>query len=427
MLSFPVSVIIYTVEMLISYVVFSYLGNRKQSAPVTLCFGFVLFLSGALVNVLFSNTMWINITYTAVINTVFARVGFEISWKASFLLAFLLDVISVAFELVSVLIFSSLLGVSLTEYNTDSSVLIIESATSKMLYFVVCILLLRLNRNAKTPLDRIPASFYFYPFCSLSAFVIFWYICRTDTVSETTNLLLSDLSIAFLGVSVSLFVTYRHNIERDNEFIRVKNENLRLQLEKDYYDILDRQNQELMLYAHDAKKHLSAIQHLNTDEQVGSYVQALSDELKTYTNTCRSGNKILDVIINKYATECKLHGITFQYDVKECNLLHVQEIDLVAILGNLLDNALNSASNSSEKNISIETTFRNAYHVIIVKNSCDAAPAVSGKRLLSMKGDGQIHGLGLKNVKRALEKYSGDYSWDYDNSKREFIVTAMLK
>lgn len=44
-----------------------------------------------------------------------------------------------------------------------------------------------------------------------------------------------------------------------------KGELSRLQIEQSYYQILEQQNQQLMMYAHDAKKHLTAIQDLNAD------------------------------------------------------------------------------------------------------------------------------------------------------------------
>ena len=59
----------------------------------------------------------------------------------------------------------------------------------------------------------------------------------------------------------------------------MKSELARLQTEQSYYQILEQQNQQLMIYAHDAKKHLAAIQALNDDPQIGNYVTALSQQL----------------------------------------------------------------------------------------------------------------------------------------------------
>lgn len=47
--------------------------------------------------------------------------------------------------------------------------------------------------------------------------------------------------------------------------MQVRSELSRIQSEKNYYQILEQQNQQLMIYAHDAKNHLAAIRSLNRD------------------------------------------------------------------------------------------------------------------------------------------------------------------
>ena len=93
-----------------------------------------------------------------------------------------------------------------------------------------------------------------------------------------------------------------------------------------YYQILDQQNQQLMIYAHDAKKHLAAIQALNDDPAIGGYVTKLSDQLRDYSRSCNSGNKLLDVMLHKYSIDCNMRGISFEYDVKVCNLTQLRRM-----------------------------------------------------------------------------------------------------
>lgn len=52
---------------------------------------------------------------------------------------------------------------------------------------------------------------------------------------------------------------------------------------------------------------------------------------------------MLDVMINKYVIDCKRRGIQFDYYLKSCKLKNLNDIDLVAILGNLMDNAVTAA------------------------------------------------------------------------------------
>lgn len=181
-----------------------------------------------------------------------------------------------------------------------------------------------------------------------------------------------------------------------------------------------------MLYAHDAKKHLAAIQALNEDPAIGNYVAKLSEQLNDYSKSRSSGNKLLDVMLNKYEIDCKMRGISFEYDVKTCNLSQLEDIDLVAILGNLLDNAVTASEKSAQKYISLSTVYRNRYSVMILVNSCDTPPKQSGNWLISTKSETGFHGFGLKSVAKAIEKYDGDYEWDYDADQQVFTFTVMV-
>ena len=427
MLSFSASLIVYLIEMLIAYSVLSVLGERRVPIPAVFLIGAGVFGSGAVVNVLFANTVWINALFTLFMVFLFAVLCFRIRLRTAAACSVLMDVLSLAFEFVTLFALSALFGTELTVYNDDTLVLVIATAISKTLYFVSCMALLRFLRKTGSRLDRIPLSFYLYPVLSILAFLVFWKLCTVESLSRLSRMLLAYTTLALLALPVILFITYRHTVERDSEYLRMKSENLRLQTEKSYYDILEHQNQQLMLYAHDAKNHLAAIQSLSNDPQIDEYVHKLSAQLKSYTNNCHSGNRILDVLIDKYVTESELRGVSFAYDVRLCNLSGVEDIDVVAILGNLLDNALAAAEKSREKSMSLETTWRNSYGVIVITNSCDEAPPSSGERLSSTKEEPKLHGFGLKSVQRTLKKYQGDFSWDYDAENHRFVVTVMVE
>ncbi len=180
-----------------------------------------------------------------------------------------------------------------------------------------------------------------------------------------------------------------------------------------------------MLYAHDAKNHLAAIQALNRDPRIDHYLAQLSQQLKDYTRNCHSGNQLLDVMLHKYIITCELRGIRFEYDIRSCNLSQLADIDLVAILGNLMDNAVSAAEQSEEKYISLSTCHRNSYSVIDLTNSCAAPPVQRGGRLLTTKADKLSHGFGMKSVEKTIRKYQGDFNWDYHAGEKRFTATVM--
>jgi len=425
MSNFTLYFIVYLFEMLISYIVFSTVSERKHNVFTILAIGLLVFEGGAIINILFSNTIWVNSIYTVLSTYLFAVLFFHIKYRSAAVYVILMSIFSAAFEFATIFAVSVVTGMKIADYDSNLSLLLMQAAVSKTLYLIACITLIHFQRR-KESVDNLPISFYFFPVCVVFTLIAFWYISARESLSDTNQLLLAVISIVLLGATVLMYITYRHSIEKDIEYIQVKNENDRLQTEKAHYDILERQNQQLMIYAHDTKNHLAAIQNLSTDSAIDGYIKTLLEQLHEYTANCHSGNKILDVIINKYITESDIRGIKFDFDVRSCALNRVDDIDLVSILGNLLDNALTAAEQSEEKYISFETTTRNSYNVVIISNSCDHEPKSREASLLTTKENKKLHGFGIKSVKKTLKKYCGDYNWDYDEAQHRFVATVMI-
>ena len=120
-----------------------------------------------------------------------------------------------------------------------------------------------------------------------------------------------------------------------------------------YYDILEKQNNNLRVYAHDAKNHLTAIKNLNTNPEIDTYISKMYERLTEYSKVSHSGNHTLDVVIDKYVAECDINNIAFEFDIKNNNLSGIENYDIVAILSNLLDNAVEAAKSCQRINGSI--------------------------------------------------------------------------
>lgn len=419
------SLCVYFVEMSISYIFFSNILEQRFSSPKCVIIGCGVFFIASTLNLLFNNNSAINGFVTYIAALIFALVCFRARIQQYIFYSAILVVSNAAFEITTIFISSYITGSGFRDYNNNLLLLLFETIISKALFFLFVLLMIKII-HPKGSFAKLPMSFFLYPVTATFCQIVFWHVCCQPDISYHIQLLLSLASGCLFISSILLFVTYSHQVKKDGEAMQVKSELSRLQVEKSYYQILDQQNQQLMLYAHDAKKHLSAIQALNDDPQIENYVAALSQQLADYSRNCHSGNKLLDVIIHKYTVDCKMRGIQFEYDVKVCNLSQLEDIDLVAILGNLMDNAVAAAENSTEKTVSLNTVHRNSYSVIILTNSCDTPPKQIGNRLLSTKPDSQSHGFGLKSVEKTIQKYQGDFEWNYDIGKKQFTITVMV-
>lgn len=425
MLNPLVSGAIYALEALIYFIFFSRVSNPRFPKWKCILIGLCLFEVGSTINISFHNTVFVNTFIIIPIITVFFKLCFEISIKVALLYSLVLDGLNFAIEIVVIYGFSSLLGIPTSEYQNNLIILFMETISCKSAFFMVCLMLS--NWVCKTIVRRIPLPLFAYPVCVTACLLVFSYINFSEILTKNGQILLAVTSGILLLSLIFLFSTFQHEIEKDGMLAMAQEENARLKTEKEYYDILERQNQNLMLYAHDARKHLNAICELSQDLRINEYAAQLCGELATYTQTCHSGNKMLDVMLNRYILDSELKGIRFDYDVKECQLLGLEDLDLVAILGNLMDNAITAASQSTEKRISLTTSVRNTYDVIVLKNSCDKSPQAQGEQLLSTKENPRFHGYGLKSVAKTVKKYNGDQYWSFDQENRTFTMTVILQ
>lgn len=302
----------------------------------------------------------------------------------------------------------------------------IDCSISKSLYFLTCLILSNFIKKEKSSI-KIPFALYIYPAVIVSALVLFWNICVDYDLSNMHQILLSIISVAMFFSAAILFIVYQDNVAKENQYLIFEQEIEKSNIDKKFYDILEQQNKELMIYAHDTKNHLNAIKALNNNEQIDEYLTKMTDELKAHSSTCHSGNHTLDVIINKYVTECEMKNIGFDFDIRLSNLKIADDYDLVTILGNVLDNAVESAYNAQDKNISLRTNKVNTYDSIIVTNSCDAPPQSVNGELKTTKKDKKSHGLGIQSVMKILKKYKGGLDWEYNSEEKQFTTTIILK
>lgn len=412
-------------EYLIIYNFYNQISTRKLSQLKCFFIGLALFESCAIINIIFSNTTWLNAIYNIGVYILFGLLCFNIKPNKAVFYSVGLNILCGALEFIAAFLISAVTktqtNTNLEEFNT----LIIGAAISKSLYLITCLLLIKIIIKDKSE-AKIPIALFIYPTIVICTLLLFWKFSVEFNVSKELQILLSAVSMLLFISVVILFLIYQHGIERENQLYSLHNEMEKIKIDRSYYDILQKQNENLLMYAHDAKKHLAAIESLNSNEQIAKYISTMTNELKSYSNICHSTNNALNVIIGRYITECEIKEINFSFDVHISSLNYIDDYDLVTVLGNLLDNALEAAEKSKEKIITLSTDHRNTYDVLILTNSCDEPPLANNKHLLTTKKNKNSHGIGIKSAKKALKKYNGDIEWDYDDKNNIFTLTVAI-
>lgn len=427
MLQAVVVAIVNVFEFLISYLFFKQQGEEKYKRWVGLSVGAGLALSATLVYYIVPYTVWINGLYFIATHFIFGFFMFHIRWSRVLFGSVVLEILSATLEFgtISRLAFFNERDMEYHLQTEHIAYFILVACISKLLYFLCSILLAQLVQREKMRI-RFPKVYYVYPFAVISALLLLWQLYVSVEIPSYYLFLFSLICLFLLLSVILLFVSYQSTVQKENTIRFLQSEAEKVETDQRYYSVLEKQNENLRIYAHDMKKHLNAIRALNQDAQIDSYLDQMSERLREYSQIGNSGNRMLDIICSKYAAECETKQIELHTDFRTANFTYIEDYDLVTVFGNLLDNAVEAAEKAEERYITVQTAQKNTYDVVVIKNSCAVPPHTENRELQTTKARRELHGLGLKSVAGVLQKYGGDYDWCFDSAKMQFCVTVMI-
>ncbi len=237
------------------------------------------------------------------------------------------------------------------------------------------------------------------------------------TLSEQTVLAIPDDTLymwtilaVVLMMSVLVFNINRQ-YEVEKELARLKSEQAEL-LERDYTAV-NRAYQVNAKLFHDFHNHIGVLRQFLTHEKYGEavrYLDELQAPVRNLTAAVWTGDETADYLINSKAAAAEADGIRFQVQVEFPRRTNIRSVDLCAILGNLLDNAIEAARQVPDPSgRTVTLTIRRIHQMLVIKveNSFAGAPVQEKGELKTTKTEGGLHGWGLKSAQTAAEKYDG--------------------
>ena len=234
------------------------------------------------------------------------------------------------------------------------------------------------------------------------------------------------MCVLFLVSTFVTYLLYNQTAKKESEVYILQSELERKEIDESYYKVLDYQNEKLRTLVHDEKNHLSIIKSLSSTDEIEKYIDRIYDDLDKYSTNGKTKNKMLDLILNKYKVLCEKENIDFYINIRTANLSYIENTDLTSLLSNILDNAIEAAKSTSEKMIDLSINRVNGSDMLTCVNSSDMKPVSVSGILKTTKSDKTFHGMGTKSIRRIVNKYRGEYEWDYDEMKKEFSVFIMF-
>lgn len=185
-----------------------------------------------------------------------------------------------------------------------------------------------------------------------------------------------------------------------------------IDMQKEYYDSLNGQMNEIRKIKHDVHHFIGVMSQL-VDEGKFHKLKMFLGEYCEKANMAQlpvfCENTVANSIIGYYYLRAKEYGITFESRCVFHRNTAISDSDLCIILGNALENAVYACrqmDNSKTRFVSIEAKTMKGNLLIRVKNSYNGEMQLDNGRYISSKG-GNTHGLGIENIKKVIEAYEG--------------------
>ena len=183
-----------------------------------------------------------------------------------------------------------------------------------------------------------------------------------------------------------------------------------------HYEAIKQSNFEIRRVRHDMRNHLLVIRDLaekSQKEELLKYIDSIYEQIESAAPPYRSGNEIADTIIADKASKAQKRGLVLSVS-GDLSGLDLEATDLVTILSNILDNAIEAVSRMYDRGLSdedktITLEFRKNRNFIVILQRNVSAVHIDVRNVRSSKGSPD-HGFGIYNIRKTVDKYGGEYN-----------------
>ena len=254
---------------------------------------------------------------------------------------------------------------------------------------------------------------------------IFFFAIEYDSIGTSQFVLCCVIFVLVIAAILLIenMVYYTFSERHKMEFLKMQNEAYENQSE-----IISQSESNIRAVKHDINNHIYSIISMyesNSMEQAREYAKEVLDKLNSNSNVAKSGNFIIDSIVNFKLRELSMTDADISVNIKVPQNINIVPYDLTVILGNLLDNAVKAVSeNESSKKLSLDISVSKGNLIVLIDNSYNGSLVVKDGILQSTKAKKEKHGMGISNVEKIAAKYGGEMYIDYND--KIFSVSVII-
>ena len=160
-------------------------------------------------------------------------------------------------------------------------------------------------------------------------------------------------------------------------------------------------------YRHDFRHHVALMREYaeaGDMDAMRRYLAEADADIERTKMPAWCQNKVVDSLIRISARRCAAAGISCSFSADVPEDLPLSGPELVALFGNLLENAVDGASKASEPSLRLDADIRNGVFFIEIRNSMSGDIIWNDNLPVSIKEGG---GIGLRSVRNVVTNHHG--------------------
>lgn len=354
----------------------------------------------------------------------------KISLKKSFVLAVLFDAFLLAMDYLVYLIIGWLaLGSSLSEQLYGIGAVLAYLLVKVILFFLILVIRKQFGKKSiEMMLDTEWLRFLFFPVFTIAVIYAMLSVFEHVQTVEQANLL-AIIAFGMVGMNIIVFYLINDIVEREmklheNKVFKIQAKN-QLEMYRSISENFDSQKRK----THEYKNQILCIESLidkKQYEKLEEYVKKIYGFLNNEPDAINTNNVIVNAILNTKYQEADTKGIVFVFRVNDLSELKIKDEDVVTILANLLNNAIEACEACEDKKvIRFKFVKEDDMIIIAVKNTFNYDVIYENGEIKSTKTSSvDEHGVGIKNVLKIIDKYNGSYV--IEDKDKEFFFSIII-
>ena len=236
------------------------------------------------------------------------------------------------------------------------------------------------------------------------------YIWYTDSIRADSGGLLAA-AVGYCVINVLAFYFIGNILEKEAQVQKARLMQEKLENQMEMYRNTQESETRCRRYLHDYKNQLGCIHGMlkaGEVEEALDYIEELNSGIRKGEDCVDTNHLVVNTVLNQKYQYARERGITMVMSVNDLSGLTMSKEDIVALLVNLLDNAVEACEKlDGNKIIQFKMMLEEEELTVSVRNPVKEPVVIKGKRILTTKREKDEHGIGFLNINSVIEKNHG--------------------